>query len=96
MQQVLFALEKYTDEKNDIPAPADIIKLLTKEPPRITEAEFIEAQKWQERNGFPMFSDALDVIRGYKEQQRSKRQEHRIECKEIQALVSQSIKKITG
>jgi len=52
VDRVIFALNEYTDRKNDIPSPADIINHIDPEPPRITEAQYIAAQKFQERNGY--------------------------------------------
>lgn len=82
--QVLAALMVYTDTKNDIPAPSDIISIINPAKPRITEAEFVEAQKWQERNGFPIYSEAKDLIEEYKLQQAEER--HKFECKDERLL----------
>lgn len=69
VDHIIFALNEYTDRKNDIPSPADIINILDPEPPRISEAQYIAAQKWQERNGYPIFSDAKDTIQLYEKQE---------------------------
>lgn len=64
-RQVINALNAYTDKHNDMPAPADIINIID---PVITEAQYVSAQKWQERNGYPIFSDAKDIIEKYEKQ----------------------------
>ena len=87
---VLEALDEYTDRHNDIPAPSDIIGILSPQKPRITEAEFVQAHKWQENNGYPIFSEALDVINGYKEQEQCKRSEYKVKCEKIAAITKQA------
>lgn len=96
VEQILFALDKYTDKHDDFPTPNKIIEILDPEPPRITEAEFVAAQKWQERNGFPMFSDAKDVIDKYNAQEHKKRQDYSIQCDEVKKIVQNSVKMIEG
>lgn len=88
VSQVLYALDVYTDKQNDIPAPADVIQILDPPKPRITEAQFIEAQKWQERNGYPMFSDAKTLIEKYRKQEAEKQDEHKSQRDMIQAIAS--------
>lgn len=78
--QVIFALEKYTDLKNDIPAPADILAILNPplpEKPRITEAQYIQACKAQEKNGYPAFSTEYMLIQEYKKQNDEAVSEHK-------------------
>jgi len=96
VDQLLFALDKYSDLNSDFPAPSDIVKVLNPEKPKITEAQFVAAQKWQERNGFSEYTDAADTIKKYKEQTEEKQEIFAIECKEIQEIVSGCVKKITN
>jgi len=88
VKQVLFAIEQYTDKIDDVPVPADIIKILNPQPPRISEAQYVQAQKWQERNGYPMVSDALIVIEKYQEQQKNDEIKYQNEIETIQKLGS--------
>lgn len=74
-EQVCFALQKYVLVKSDFPAPSDINLILNPPKPEITQAEYIAAKDWQKRNGFPMFSDALDTIKAFEKQESRKRQE---------------------
>ena len=94
-EQVLYAIDKYTDLKNDIPAPADLIAILNPIKPRVTEAQFVQAQKWQAANGYPIFSDAKDVIEEYHQQDAQEREQFVSQSNEIKALVSGSVKRIT-
>ena len=73
-EQVIYALAQYTDHHNDIPAPADVINILAPEPKKITQAEYIAAQKYQERNNYPQFSQQRDVIRDYESQESEARE----------------------
>lgn len=93
-QQVMHALDKYTDKRNDIPAPADIINILSPEEPKITEAQYVNACKTQERDGWPMYSVAQFTIEDYRRQNDKKREEFKIENEEIARLVNNSVRRI--
>jgi len=96
VDQVLFALDKYTDKKNDIPAPSDINNILNPEKPKITTAQYISAQKWQERNqDWSGYTSEAILIREYKSQEDEKQLDHAIECDEIKQICSDSIQRIT-
>lgn len=86
VEQVIYALDIYTDENNSIPAPADIHTILNPRPPEITTSEYVQAQRWQERNGYPMFSAARETIEKYEKQQRDKQDAHQKEENTILAL----------
>lgn len=92
-EQVLWAIDQYTDRNDDIPTPADINNILDPEKERITEAEFIAAQKWQENNGFPRFSAAWQTIQDYGKQQSEARESFKMPENFLQ-LAAQSIKYI--
>ena len=83
MQQVLYALDKFTDTKTDLPQPADIIQTLDPPKPRITEAQFVQACKAQERNGYPIMSYEKDIIEEYHRQQNDALEGHREESDKI-------------
>ncbi len=70
---VLAGLSDYMENNSSMPVPADINKILSPPPVRITESEFVAAQKWQEQNYYPMFSEAKDTIDAYKKQQHETR-----------------------
>jgi hypothetical protein len=96
IDQIIYALDKYSDKRDDFPSPSNIIEILEPQAPVITEAQFVEAQKWQERNGWPIFSDAQITIDKYRKQNDDKHTAFRIEKQEIQSLVSDSVKMISA
>lgn len=94
IEQILYALDKYSDKKSDFPAPADLISILEPEEPKVTVAEYVAAQKWQENNGYPRFSDAYDTIKRYEKQQQEQRKS--VECtrEEVLKLAAASVNRI--
>lgn len=96
VDQILYALDVYTDKNDDFPSPHNLIAILEPEPPRVTEAQFIEAQKWQERNGYPMFSDAKDTIDAYHKQRQDEQEKYKIQNEHLLKLAGNSVKKIEG
>ncbi len=96
MAQIIHGLDKYTDKHNDIPAAADIINMLEPEKPRITTAQYIRACDAQKRNGYPAYSYESVLISNYENQASDEQEEFRIESKEIQKLVTNSVKRIEG
>lgn len=67
-QEVLAAIDVYTDRASDIPQPADLIKIMTPEKPKITQAEFIYAQKQHALEGYPMHGYYGQIIKDYEKQ----------------------------
>ena len=88
MPQVLWALDKYTDRKSDVPVPADIIQILNPESPKITQAEYVNALKVQEKNNHDRFSVEAQVIEDYNKQNNQERDRVFAEKQEIKALAS--------
>lgn len=68
--KVISAILAYTDVKNDIPAPADIINIIKPPPTKITYAEYKYALQQHEAEGYPMFGYFGGVIKDYEAQQR--------------------------
>ena len=95
VEQLIYALSVYTDRKNDIPAPADILAILNPQEPRVTEAQFVEAQKWQERNNWPMISDAQLTIDRYRKQNKEERENFKCENAKLLEMAANSVKRIT-
>jgi hypothetical protein len=94
-EQICYALIKYAKEVgDDFPSPKNIDQILNPKPPRITEAQYIEAQKWQERNGYPMFSEAKDTIDAYLKQQQEEQEKFKTENEHLLKLAGSSVKKI--
>jgi len=94
IEQLLYALNKYTDKRSDFPAPADLIAILEPEEPKVTVAEYVAAQKWQENNGYPRYSNAYDTVKRYEAQQREARQTVESIRKDVLQLAAASVKRI--
>jgi hypothetical protein len=75
VNQVIFALKEYALKKDDFPSPANINLILNPKKPKITQAEYIAAQKYQERNNYPQFSQQRDIIKEYEKQEGSARED---------------------
>ena len=69
--QVISAIMAYTDMKNDVPAPADLINIISPPPAKITYAEYKYALQQHEAEGYPMFGYFGGVIKDYEAQQRT-------------------------
>ena len=95
-EQVLYALDKYTDIHNDIPAPSDIINILSPEEPKVTQIEYLDAIKKHELNGFKAFSPESMVIEQYKKENYEATESYEIECDKIKEICSNSVKRIEG
>ena len=73
----------------------NIVNILEPEEPKVTEAQFVEAQKWQERNkNWSEFTDAADTIKRYRKQNDEARQNHTIQCEKIKEIAAASVKRI--
>lgn len=73
IEQIIFAVDKYTDRNDDFPTPSDIINILDPEPAEISRAEYIEAKKWLERNNYNEFSEQHEIVKNFEKQERRKR-----------------------
>lgn len=93
--QVIYALDKYTDTRNDIPAPSDIINILNPEEPKISATEYMAAKEQWQLNGYPMFCKHRDIVKKYESQASEKQNDHTIECAEIAKIAGNSIKRMT-
>ena len=69
VDQVLYALDQYTNQHDDFPTPANIIQILEPEKPRITQAQYIQACKEYEAGGYNKYSDAGLLKRAYEKQE---------------------------
>lgn len=91
MRQVLWALDKYTDQHNDIPAPSDLINLISPPPPRITYAQYQRAVQQHALEGYPMFGYYGQVIKDYEAQQAESGQQPDTQPDRIAAARTQQI-----
>ena len=71
IDQIIFAMHRHCEQSPDFPKVCHIEAILNPKPPRVTEAQYVQAQRWQERNGFPMVSDAQMTIERYEQHNRS-------------------------
>jgi hypothetical protein len=95
IEQLLYALDKYTDKHDDFPSPANLIDILSPQEPKVTESQFIAAQKWQERNNdWSQYTEAYETISAYKRQNEEKREEFKITCEKVKQLAASSVKRI--
>ena len=74
VNEVLGAMDMFTDRNNDMPVPADIINILSPEPKKITTAEFIHAKQQWELEGFPSYSFYAIVVKDYEKQEGQERE----------------------
>lgn len=94
IDQIIYALSEYALQRDDFPSPANINSILNPEKPKITESQFIAAQKAQERNGYPRFSPEAYIIKEYESQNYEQKEIFRIENKKIAEIANNSIKLI--
>tara|TARA_R110000851_G_scaffold216457_1_gene369398 strand:- start:901 stop:1287 length:387 start_codon:yes stop_codon:yes gene_type:complete len=94
VEQIIYALEKYALKHDDFPSPANINNILNPEPPPVTQAEFIAAQKTYEREGFNKFSDAKFLIDRYEAEKTKLRADHTIQSREVAAIGRDTFKRI--
>lgn len=89
-EQICFALRKYMERYSDIPAPADIIRMLEPEEPQITYAEYKHAIEQHAKEGYPMFGYYGGIIDQYEGQQLRKRESYLLERDKVLALEDSS------
>ena len=71
--EIIEALKIYILKKNDIPAPSDIVAILSPERPKISHAEFIHAnEQWAKENYSP-YSPNAQIVREYRNQESDNR-----------------------
>lgn len=71
---VVYALKEYLKNRDDIPTPANLIAIIEPPKAKITQAEFIYAQKQHEAEGFPMCGYYGGIIKEYLGQQAEERE----------------------
>lgn len=94
MTQVLAALKQHCKASNTMPAPADIVALLTPQTPKITQAEFIHAKKQWELEGYPKYSYYAMVVKDYEKQEGEERQKPLEIAESLKLQLGYEIKKI--
>lgn len=94
VNQIIMAIEKYTDRHSDFPTPSDIINILAPEKPEISKAEYIAAKEWLKINGYNQFSDQYELVQAFEKQEKDKRAAIPQELSHLTQLAAQSIKKL--
>lgn len=94
VNQIIAAVEKYTDRKSDFPTPSDIINILAPEKPEISRAEYVNAKKWLELNGNNQFSDQYETVKLFEKQEKDKRAQKPNETNDLTRLAAKSTKKL--
>lgn len=74
MSLVLNAIIEYCDKNKTMPAPSDIVAILSPERPKISHAEFIHANEQWAKEGYPTYSANAQVVRDYREQENEGRE----------------------
>lgn len=90
VEEILWALDKYSDTRDDFPSPSNLIGILRPEEPKVTQAEYIQACKELEQNGYNQFSDAYDVKKLFESQQREERECFETQDEEIKAIAART------
>ena len=95
INQVLHALEVYTDRNDGIPTPSDIINILSPVKPKITQTEYITAKENWAREGYKSHCYYLGVMREFEAQEGEQRNESQpITDEKVLSLGNNSIKRI--
>lgn len=94
VNQIIMAVEKYTDRHSDFPTPSDIINILDPVKPEISKAEYIAAKKWLEVNGYNQFSDQYALVKDFERQEKEKRNPETKANSEFLKIAKESLKKI--
>lgn len=95
VEQILYAIDVYSDKRDDFPSPANLIAILEPEEPEVSRAEYVNACQWLERNGWPMISDAGDTKKKFEDQEKQKRTDHKSQCADIQKIVDDSSRSLS-
>lgn len=85
-EQVVYAIDKYTDENDDVPTPSAINKILSPARERITTTEYQAALRKQKDNGYPKFSYEETIINEYRAQREGADEKKRTEVETIKQL----------
>lgn len=93
--QICYALKKYALEYgDDFPSPKNLNDILNPPKPKVTESQFIAAQKAQERNGYPQFSPEAYTIREYHQQNAQEEKTYVQECDKIAEITKSAIRRV--
>lgn len=94
VEAIIHAIHVHCENSPVIPKVSHLKEILSPTPPRITEAQYVQACKEYERNGFNQFTDAYDLKKAYEAQEVAKRENHEIKCDKIKEIAGSAIKRI--
>jgi len=94
METVLKALKEYMTTKSDMPVPADIEAILTPPKAKITQAEYIHAQKQHALEGYPYHGYYGAIIREYEAQEAEERDRPMEIAQDLKKAIGLEIKRI--
>lgn len=96
VDRILRALQLYTDTKDDIPTPADLITLMEPPKPKVGHAEFIHAKDQWAKEGYPQFSYYHMIVMQYEKENGDERAAPApIEDQRVLGIVRDSVKRIS-
>lgn len=97
VEAVIYAIQKYTDQKNDIPTPADIIRILTPpEKPKISQTTYFASYKQWEKEGFPGSTYHAQVVADYRKQEDEEKKQAESISNDIKGILAANpIKKLS-
>lgn len=96
MAQVMAALKQHCKASNTMPAPADVVAILNPPKAKITQAEFIHAQKQHALEGFPMHGYYGAIIREYEAQEGEERHKPLEIADSLKKAIGLEVKKIAN
>ena len=82
-------------QDSSMPAPADLIKIMSPAPTKITQTEFIHAKEQHALEGYPKYGYYGGIIRAYEEQEGESRNVEPIADIPLNQLVEQTKKALT-
>lgn len=94
VDHVIWAIHEHCKRSREIPRISDLMAILKPEPPKVSEAQYIQAVKEYERNGFNQYTDAYTTKKAYEDQQTDKREQHKITNEQILAIAGNAMKRI--
>lgn len=93
-KQVVYAIGVYTDTRDDLPTPADLVNILQPEKPRITEAEYVHACKQHALEGYPSHGYYKYIIKDYEKQQEMVRADNEVTDEKLLEVAGNAVRRI--
>jgi hypothetical protein len=94
VEQVIKALKEYTDKKNDIPAPADLINIIDPPKRKITYQEYCQACEQHRLEGYPQFGYYKQIINEYTGEEETPKETFKLENDKVKYLIDNYVNRI--